>query len=99
MTKEELEFNKNEDAMRLLVATMRSREEKIKLGGGKKRIERQHAKGKLTARERVDYLVDPKSNFVEIGLFVGDGMYEEHGRLPFRWCYNRGWVIFRDDYV
>jgi len=54
----------------------------IKLGGGKKKIEEQHQKGKLTARERVAYLIDKDSEFLEIGLFAGDGMYEEVGGCP-----------------
>jgi 3-methylcrotonyl-CoA carboxylase beta subunit len=54
----------------------------IKLGGGPKKIEDQHRKGKLTARERIDYLIDTDSSFIEIGLFVGDGMYADHGGCP-----------------
>lgn len=53
-----------------------------KLGGGKKKIEEQHQKGKLTARERIEYLTDKNSEFVEIGLFVGDGMYSDVGGCP-----------------
>ncbi|MGM9507657.1 acyl-CoA carboxylase subunit beta [Larkinella sp. GY13] len=52
------------------------------LGGGPKKIEDQHRKGKLTARERIAYLIDPDSSFIEIGLFVGDGMYADHGGCP-----------------
>ncbi|MGA0556412.1 acyl-CoA carboxylase subunit beta [Larkinella sp. VNQ87] len=52
------------------------------LGGGSKKIDDQHRKGKLTARERIDYLVDPGTAFIEIGLFVGEGMYAEHGGCP-----------------
>jgi acetyl-CoA carboxylase carboxyltransferase component len=54
----------------------------VSLGGGKKKIEKQHLKGKLTARERIDYLKDTDSDFLEIGAFVGEGMYEEYGGCP-----------------
>ena len=77
-----LEFNKNDDKMRLLISEMKRRHAKIKLGGGRKKIEKQHAKGKLTARERIDYLKDETANFLEIGSFAGDGMYEEYGGCP-----------------
>ena len=77
-----LEFNKNDDKMRLLISEMKRRHAKIKLGGGAKKIEKQHAKGKLTARERIDYLKDENADFLEIGSFAGDQMYEEHGGCP-----------------
>ncbi len=77
-----IKFNKNEDAMRLLISEMKQRLEKIYLGGGKKRIEKLHSKGKMTARERIDYLIDKNSRFFEIGEFVGDGMYKEYGGCP-----------------
>jgi acetyl-CoA carboxylase carboxyltransferase component len=80
--KEELEFNKNEDAFKLLVSKMKRKLETIHLGGGQKRIEKLHSKGKLTARERIDYLIDKKSDFIEIGAFAGEGMYEEYGGCP-----------------
>ena len=57
-------------------------DKKVKLaqeGGGKKRVENQHAKGKLTARERIDYLIDKESIFFELGRFAAFGMYEEYG--------------------
>ncbi|NJM26799.1 MAG: acyl-CoA carboxylase subunit beta, partial [Bacteroidia bacterium] len=82
MTKEDLEFNKNEDQLRLLVDGLRAKSKKTKLGGGEKKIEDQHQKGKLTARERIDYLLDKGSSFLEIGLFAGDGMYPEYGGCP-----------------
>ena len=72
-----LEFNKNDDKMRLLISEMKRRYADIALGGGKKKIEKQHAKGKLTARERIEYLKDTDANFLEIGAFVGEGMYEK----------------------
>ena len=78
----DLEFNKNEDQFKLLVSQLRSRATKTRLGGGEKKIEEQHAKGKLTARERIAYLCDPKTDFIEIGLFAGDGLYAEAGGCP-----------------
>lgn len=77
-----LEFNKNEDAMRMALSQLRTRFEKISLGGGKKAIEKQHEKNKLTPRERIDYLVDKNSVFLEIGAFAGYEMYEEQGGCP-----------------
>ncbi len=77
-----LEFNKNEDENKLLVSELRTRLVKVKKGGGDKRIEKQHKKGKLTARERIEYLVDPKSNFLELAAFAGDGMYLDVGGCP-----------------
>lgn len=77
-----LEFNKNEDAYKQLIAKLNHKLKKVKLGGGEKKIEAQHAKGKLTARERIDYLIDNPKEFVEVGAFVGDGMYAEQGGCP-----------------
>jgi 3-methylcrotonyl-CoA carboxylase beta subunit len=77
-----LEFNKNEDKIKLMISDMRQRLNKIHLGGGKSKIEKQHKDGKLTARERVDFLIDKNSRFLEIGAFAGDGMYEEEGGCP-----------------
>jgi 3-methylcrotonyl-CoA carboxylase beta subunit len=77
-----LDFNKNDDKMRLLISEMKRKHAKVALGGGKKKIEKQHAKGKLTARERIEYLKDSDANFLEIGAFVGEGMYAEHGGCP-----------------
>ena len=77
-----IEFNKNDDNMRLMIAEVKQRMDKIKLGGGQKRIEKLHSQGKMTARERIDYLLDNPQDFVEIGGFVGDGMYEEYGGCP-----------------
>lgn len=82
MTKTELEFNKNEDQMRQLIFQLRSKEKKTRLGGGEKKIEDQHQKGKLTARERIQYLIDKGSEFIEVGLFAGEGMYKEVGGCP-----------------
>ncbi len=77
-----LEFNKNEDAMKMALSQLKSRFEKITSGGGKKAIEKQHEKNKLTARERINYLIDENSTFVEIGAFAGFEMYEEQGGCP-----------------
>ncbi|MCO6501097.1 MAG: acyl-CoA carboxylase subunit beta [Vicingus serpentipes] len=80
--KEDLVFNTNEDVNKLLVTDLNKKLEKVYLGGGKKRIEKHHSKGKLTARERIDYLLDKDANRIEIGAFAGDEMYEEHGGCP-----------------
>ena len=78
----DINFNKNEDAIKLKIAEMKRRLAKISLGGGKNKIEKEHNKGKLTARERIDYLIDKKSNFLELGAFVADDMYQEYGGCP-----------------
>ncbi|MFC5269516.1 acyl-CoA carboxylase subunit beta [Adhaeribacter terreus] len=78
----DIEFNKNEDALKQLSFQLKTRLKKIHLGGGEKNIAKQHAKGKLTARERIDYLIDDESEFLEIGAFAGDGMYKEYGGCP-----------------
>ncbi|MDB4091317.1 acyl-CoA carboxylase subunit beta [Crocinitomicaceae bacterium] len=72
----------NDDSMRLKISAMNSKLDTIYEGGGKKRIESHHAKGKLTARERIALLLDKKTNQIEIAAFAGDGMYEEHGGCP-----------------
>lgn len=77
-----IEFNKNDDEMRQLVFQLDGKLKTVKLGGGEKKIESQHKKGKLTARERIDYLVDSPEDFLEVGAFVGDGMYQEYGGCP-----------------
>lgn len=82
VSKKELEFNKNDDTMRLKLSALRRELDKIMEGGGKKRIEKLHSKGKLSARERIDLLLDPNTDRVEIGALAGYGMYEEHGGCP-----------------
>lgn len=77
-----IEFNRNEDWMKLLWSDRRQKFEKIKLGGGKKSIDKQHEKNKLTARERIEYLIDKDSTFIEIGAFAGYEMYAEQGGCP-----------------
>lgn len=88
-----LNFNKNEDHNKLLLADLRHKFAKVKLGGGQKRIEKLHKEGKMTARERIDYLLDSKSDSIEIGGFVGEGMYKEHGGCP------SGGVIVKIGYI
>lgn len=65
-----------------LLDQLHAKSEKVKQGGGAKRIEKEHAKGKLTARERIEYLIDDNSDFLEVGAFAADGMYEEEGGCP-----------------
>ncbi len=82
MAKQNIAFNKNEDTNKLLVADLNRNLEEVYLGGGKKRIDKHHEKGKMTARERIDYLLDIDTDRIEIGAFAGDGMYAEHGGCP-----------------
>ena len=89
----DINFNKNEDHNKLLVSELRQKLVKVKLGGGEKRIEKQHAQGKLTARERINYLLDEKKPSIEIGAFAGEGMYEEHGGCP------SGGVVVKIGYI
>jgi 3-methylcrotonyl-CoA carboxylase beta subunit len=78
----DLEFNKNDDKMRLLISQMEQRLNKIYDGGGKKRIEKLHEQGKMTARERIDFLLDKGTPRFEMGAFAGYEMYAEHGGCP-----------------
>ncbi|MFD2550773.1 acyl-CoA carboxylase subunit beta [Bizionia sediminis] len=89
----DINFNKNEDHNKLLLSELKKRLAQVKLGGGKKSIEKQHAKGKLTARERIDYLLDAKKPQIEIGAFAGDDMYPNHGGCP------SGGVVVKIGYV
>lgn len=89
----DLNFNKNEDHNKLLVSDMKQKLAKVSLGGGQKRIDKLHAEGKMTARERIDYLLDKNAKNIEIGAFVGDGMYEEHGGCP------SGGVVVKIGYI
>ncbi|NNC34814.1 MAG: acyl-CoA carboxylase subunit beta [Croceitalea sp.] len=77
-----LKFNKNEDQNKLKVSELRKRLGKVSLGGGKGRIEKHHSKGKLTARERIEYLLDADKDNIEIGAFAAENMYSEHGGCP-----------------
>ena len=65
-----------------LLQVLTEKYELVKLGGGPKRIQSEHEKGKLTARERITYLIDQDSDFLEVGAFAADGMYEEEGGCP-----------------
>lgn len=80
--KQDLEFNKNDDHMRLLITQMKRKLETVYEGGGQKRIDKLHAQGKMTARERVEMLLDDDMSKVEVGAFAGDGMYAEYGGCP-----------------
>ncbi|ARS40083.1 methylcrotonoyl-CoA carboxylase [Sphingobacteriaceae bacterium GW460-11-11-14-LB5] len=77
-----IEFNKNEDVNKQLVYELKTRLKKIYLGGGEKNAAKQKEKGKLLARERIAYLIDKDSNFLEVGAFTADGMYAEQGGCP-----------------
>lgn len=76
------EYNKNEDTMKMAVSNVNHHYEKIKWGGGKKSVDKQHEKNKLTARERISYLIDAENPFIEIGAFAGFEMYAEYGGCP-----------------
>ena len=89
----DINFNKNEDFNKLLVSDLRKRFARVKLGGGQKRIDKHHEKGKMTARERIDYLLDDKAKSIEIAAFAGENMYKEHGGCP------SGGVVVKMGYV
>ncbi|NMH88137.1 acyl-CoA carboxylase subunit beta [Flavivirga algicola] len=89
----DINFNKNEDHNKLLLSELNKRLAKVSLGGGKKRIEKLHAKGKMTARERIDYLLDAKSKSIEVGAFAGEDMYTDHGGCP------SGGVVVKIGYI
>ncbi|MGB5700690.1 acyl-CoA carboxylase subunit beta [Muriicola sp.] len=78
----DITFNINEDHNKQKRSELKKQLAKVALGGGKSRIEKLHAQGKMTARERISYLVDKDSEQIEIGAFAGQGMYEEHGGCP-----------------
>ncbi len=89
----DIKFNQNEDYNKLKWSEIQQKLQKIYLGGGKKRIEKEHAKGKMTARERIDYLLDKDKNQIEIGTFAGYDMYQEHGGCP------AGGVVVKIGYI
>ncbi|MFP9100524.1 acyl-CoA carboxylase subunit beta [Flavobacterium sp. RHBU_24] len=89
----DINFNKNEDHNRLLVSDLRQKLAKVYMGGGEKRIEKLHGEGKMTARERIDYLLDKNTKSIEIAAFAGEGMYAEHGGCP------SGGVVVKIGYV
>ncbi|MBL4704556.1 MAG: acyl-CoA carboxylase subunit beta [Flavobacteriales bacterium] len=80
--KQDLEFNKNDDRMRLRLSELQRKLDQVYLGGGQKKIDKHHSKGKLTARERIEELLDKGAEQIEIGALAGDGMYEEYGGCP-----------------
>lgn len=82
MEQQQLEFNKNEDTMRRLLSTMKQRLAVIEQGGGKKSLEKLRQRGKLSPRERINYLIDKNTIFTEIGAFTAYDMYAEHGGCP-----------------
>ena len=77
-----IEFNRNEDAMKLVLSDLKRLSEQIKLGGGKKAIDKHKEKGKLTARERIELLLDKGKPVLEVGEQAGYGMYEDQGGCP-----------------
>lgn len=89
----DINFNKNEDYNKLLLSELNKRLATVSLGGGKMRIEKHNAKGKMTARERIDYLLDTKVKSIEIAAFAGEDMYAEHGGCP------SGGVVVKMGYV
>ncbi len=89
----DLNFNKNEDTNKLAVAELKRKLQKVYLGGGTKKIEKHKAKGKMTARERLDFLFDKGKETIEIGAFAGEGMYKEHGGCP------SGGVVVKIGYI
>ena len=89
----DINFNINEDHNKLLLSDLKHKLSQIKLGGGEKRIAKLHESGKMTARERIDYLLDADKNSIEIGAFVGDDMYQEHGGCP------SGGVVVKMGYI
>ncbi|MBP3840397.1 MAG: acyl-CoA carboxylase subunit beta, partial [Chryseobacterium sp.] len=78
----DIEFNKREDQNKLKLAEINRLFAEIKKGGGEKRLQKQRDEGKLTARERIEYLLDKNSESIEIGGFAGYEMYVEQGGCP-----------------
>ena len=89
----DINFNKNEDHNKLLLSTLNKKFRLVSKGGGENRIAKLHEKGKMTARERIDYLLDNKTESIEIAAFAGDEMYQEHGGCP------SGGVVIKIGYV
>src|SRR5258708_30379417 len=86
-------FEKNMRAMAELVSAVRNEEQSITQGGGEKATASQHAKSRLTARERIHLLIDRDTEFFEIGLYAAYEMYEECGGAPsLGWCDGLGRV-------
>ncbi len=78
----DIEFNKREDQNRLKLSDINRLLTEIKKGGGEKRLQKLRDEGKMTARERIDYLLDKDSDSIEVGAFAGYEMYAEHGGCP-----------------
>ncbi|MGB3197613.1 MAG: carboxyl transferase domain-containing protein, partial [Saprospiraceae bacterium] len=78
----DIQFNQHEDQMKLMISHFQKELQKIHLGGGQKKLDHQRSQGKMTARERIDYLLDEGSFQYEIGAFAGYEMYEGHGGCP-----------------
>ncbi len=89
----DIKFNSNEDHNKLLASELKKRLLKVYKGGGAKRMEKEHSKGKMTARERLDFLMDSDKPTIEIGAFAGYEMYEEHGGCP------SGGVVVKMGYI
>ena len=89
----DINFNKNEDHNKLLLSNLKHKLAQVKLGGGQKKIDKMHVEGKMTARERVNYLLDEKSKAIEIGAFVGEELYRDHGGCP------SGGVVIKIGYI
>ena len=89
----DLTFNKREDHNKLLLSKLLQKLNQVYLGGGQKRIDALHSKGKMSARERIDYLLDDKKPSIEIGALTGDEMYKEHGGCP------SGGVVIKIGYI
>lgn len=89
----DLTFNKREDYNKLQLSKLKHKLKEVYLGGGQKRIDAHKSKGKLTARERIEYLFDDNTDSIEIGALVGDEMYKEHGGCP------SGGVVIKIGYV
>lgn len=101
---ESLLNSQNEDAYKLLVNKLNRKLEEIYLGGGQKKIDKLHEEGKLSARERIDILIDKGSLFFEVGAFAALGMYEDEGGCPAAGVicgigkiYNRSCMIVAND--
>ena len=82
MSNTDLTFNANQDKNQRLQKIYQDLRLKIHHGGGVKAAAKQHDKGKLLARERINYLKDKDADFMEIGTFTGHDMYAEHGGCP-----------------
>jgi len=89
----DLEFNKREDINKLKLSDTKKILSKIKLGGGEKALQKQRDQGKLTVRERLEYLFDKNSDTIEIGAFAGYEMYEKEGGCP------AGGVVVKIGYI